>query len=92
MQVVFVREQEDLRPYLERVVSLSEPSIATEAQTERAALMLALALIAAYKIATAMADAGRCWASALLQARLARGPQARRIVQEVPRHRSSSLP
>ena len=77
-----VREDEVLKPIIERIVSIAEPDFPLAPEMERQSYLLAVTIIAGWWDLTHMAAVGNNWSAAVLQSRM-RGRVVRRIMAEV---------
>ena len=64
-----MREDEVLKPLIERIVSIAEPSFPLTPEMERQSYLLAVTLISGWWDLCHMAEVGRHWSGAVLQAR-----------------------
>ena len=81
-----MREDEVLKPIIERIVSIAEPDFPLAPEMERQSYLLAVTIIAGWWDLTHMAAVGKNWSAAVLQSRM-RGCVVRRIMARSGRRR-----
>ena len=77
-----MREDNVLKPIIERIVSAAEPAFPLQPEMERQAYLLAVVVISGWWDLQHMAQVGRHWSASILQAKI-RGRIVRRIMAEV---------
>jgi len=82
LRVFRIREQQSLKPIIERTISSAEPSTPSDEQVDRAACMISLCLVQAFINTTTWMEVGRHWASSRGVA-LIRGWLTRKIISRV---------